>query len=225
MPRIAREYQKSICYHVMNRGVNRLNIFEDDTDRWFFLKKAAEFKSRFKVKIYHWALMTNHYHMLIEVAYANLRPFTGGLQQAYAQYHHLRHQSSGVFWQGRFKSKPVEIGDYLVKCGRYIERNPTRAGIEEVPWNYPWSSARFYVERTSDGLTDENHYLGVMTQQDRQAYGEILMSGTEDDWVQSRQSGRVFGSEDFASRIRNERGRPRLKRGRPSSRQRHIADN
>lgn len=217
MPRTARSVQKAVCYHVMNRGVNRLNIFEDDADRHYFIKRAARFKEHLGVKIYHWVLMSNHYHMVIEVDYANLRPFAGGLQQAYAQYHHLRHHSSGVFWQGRFKSKPVEIGDYLVKCGRYIERNPARAGIEPVPWEYSWSSAGFYVQENPDGLTDYNLYLGSITKQDRQAYGDILLSGVEDEWVQKQQHRRVFGSDEFSSRIQTDRGRSRRKRGRPTS--------
>lgn len=67
--------------------------------------------------------------MLAEVVFENLRPFVGGIQQSYVQYHHKRHKSSGVFWQGRFKSKLVEIGEYLIRCGRYIKCNPVRAGI------------------------------------------------------------------------------------------------
>jgi hypothetical protein len=47
--------------------------------------------------------------MIAEVVHENLREFAGGIQQAYAQYHHARHHGGGVFWQGRFKSKPVEM--------------------------------------------------------------------------------------------------------------------
>jgi len=216
MPRTARVFQRSVCYHVMNRGVNRQDIFFDDTDHQRFVELAAEYKARFGVKVYHWVLMSNHYHLLIEAAYSNLRPFVGGLQQVYAQYHHARHQSSGVFWQGRFKSKPVEIGDYLVKGGRYIERNPVRAGMAGAAWDYRWSSARFYVQGEPDGLTDFNSHLGEMTDRDRRSYGEILISGAEDNWVLNCQKHRVIGSNEFASRFRIEQGRSRLKRGRPA---------
>ncbi len=47
------------------------------------------------------------YHMVVEVVYENLRGFVGGLQQAYAQYDHARRNGSGVFWQGRFTSRPA----------------------------------------------------------------------------------------------------------------------
>lgn len=215
MPRTARIFQQAVCYHVMNRGVNRQDIFLDDADRQRFVDLVAEYKAGLGVKVYHWVLMGNHYHLLIETAYSNLRPFVGGLQQVYAHYHHARHQSSGVFWQGRFKSKPVEIGEYLVKGGRYIERNPVRAGMADAAWNYRWSSARFYVQGGPDGLTDFNSYLGEMTDQDRRLYGNILMSGGEDAWVKSHQKHRVFGGNGFASHFRTDHGRYRLKRGRP----------
>jgi len=72
----------------------------------------------------------------VEGVYENLRGFVGGVQQSYAQYYHARHGTSGVFWHGRFKSKPFEIGLYLGSCGRYIERNPVRAGMAAMAWEY-----------------------------------------------------------------------------------------
>ena len=118
----------------MNRRVNRNPLFVDDDDRAYFSKIVAEYKELCGARVYHWVWMGNHYHMLVEVVYENLRDFAGGIQQAYAQYHHARHNGTGVFWQGRFKSKPVEIGPYLVSCGRYIERNPVRASLAGIAW-------------------------------------------------------------------------------------------
>ena len=109
------------------------------------------------------------------MVFDNLRPFVGGIQQTYAQHYYFRHGGGGLFWQGRFKSKPVEIGGYLVSCGRYIERNPVRAGIVEEPWSYKWTSATHYVKGDADSITDTNAYLGEMEEHDRKTYGEILM--------------------------------------------------
>jgi len=119
----------------MNRGVNCGPLFSDDVDREYMNGLVVEYKEICGAKVYHWVWMGNHYHMLVEVVYENLRGFVGGIQQAYAQYHHARHNGSGVFWQGRFKSKPVEIGPYLVSCGRYIERNPVRVGLAGMTRN------------------------------------------------------------------------------------------
>ena len=219
MPRVARLLQRALCYHVMNRGVNLQCIFADDEDRAYFKQTVAEYKALCGARIYHWCWMDNHYHLLVEVVHENLRGFAGGLQQAFAQYHHARHHGSGVFWQGRFKSRPVEVGSYLVSCGRYIERNPVRAGLICNAWDYGWSSAARYVNCIADGLTDENPYLGAFEDADRRAYGAALMSGVEDEAAIRHVDGeRVIGSKAFAETLQMVRGRHRVKRGRPYSR-------
>ena len=215
MPRIGRIYQRALCYHVMNRGVNRSPIFSGDDDRAYFSETVAEYKKLCGAKVYHWVWMVNHYHMLVEVVYEYLRGFVGGLQQAYAQFHHARYNGTGVFWQGRFKSRPVEIGPYLVSCGRYIERNPVRAGLTAIAWEYRWSSAAAYVKKVADGVTDENPYLGGFGDPERMAYGEALMSGVDEKVVRQMAGERAIGTKEFAATLKMERGRYRVKRGRP----------
>jgi REP element-mobilizing transposase RayT len=90
MPRVGRIYQRALCYHLMNRGVNRQAIFNDDADREYFGQLVGEYKALCGAKVYHWVWMRNHWHMLAEVVYENLRGFVGGVQQAYAQYHRYR---------------------------------------------------------------------------------------------------------------------------------------
>lgn len=199
----------------MNRGVNRQEIYVDDIDREYFVRLVSDYKRLCGAKVYHWVLMGNHYHMLVEVVHENLRGFAGGIQQAYAQYHHARHRGSGVFWQGRFKSKPVQLGPYVVSCGRYIERNSVRADLTEVAWEYRWSSAAAYVRAAEDGLTDRNPYVGAFTEQDRRVYGEELMTGADEKVVKELEGMRAMGTSEFASTLKMERGRYRLKRGKP----------
>ncbi len=215
MPRKARIYQRATCYHLVNRGINKLPIFDDDADRRHFSKLVIRYKAVCDAHVYHWAWMGNHYHMLVAVAYENLRAFIGGLQQAYVQYHHMRHETSGVFWQGRFFSKPVEIGKYLVACGRYIERNPPRKGMVSRAWDYKWSSAAAYVKQVDDGITELNPYLGVLTRQDRRRYGELLMSEDTDRELREYEHDNAIGAPAFSRRFVRDRGRFRIKRGRP----------
>jgi putative transposase len=199
----------------MNRGVNRNRVFADDQDREYFSRLVGEYKEACGAKVYHWVWMGNHYHMLVEVVYENLRGFVGGLQQAYAQYHHARYNGAGVFWQGRFKSRPVAVGPYLVSCGRYIERNPVRAGLVAAAWEYRWSSAAAYTHQVADGVTDEDPYLGTFEETDRKAYAEALMSGIDEAIIRSVEGERVIGTRPFAQTLKMERGRYRVKRGRP----------
>lgn len=217
MPRKARCQQKALCYHVMNRGVNRQVIFRDDLDRHYFIKCVKHYKDRHRPRIYHWALMNNHFHLLIEIPFDALRPFMSGLQQKYASYHHARHETSGIFWQARFKSKPVEQGGYLLRCGRYIERNAVRAGIVDTAQNYRWSSASFYVNGTNDHITNANPAVENQNAESRIMYAASLASGMDDDLMSSAHLSRVVGSGKFTSRLKEESGRYRRKRGRPEN--------
>ena len=64
--------------------------------------------------------------------------------------------------QGRFRSIPIEQDTYLLECGRYIERNPIRAGLTDDPAKYRWSSYHVHVEEKQDGLTEPHLlYLGL----------------------------------------------------------------
>ncbi len=213
MPRQARVYQRSICYHVMNRGVNCNAIFSDDRDRVLFLDLIRRYKESCKARVYHWVLMGNHYHLLIEIAFEHLRSFVGGVQQSYAQLYHKAHGTSGTFWQGRFKSKPVEVGAYLVSCGRYIERNPVRANMLQSAWDYRWSSANHYVTGRDDGITNDNPYVGEFTKRARAQYAEALTE-CEDEILCGQQADKpVIGSAPFRKALKIEHGHYRWKKG------------
>ena len=152
----------------------------------------------------------------VEVTHAKLREFIGGVQQKYAWLHHQRYGTSGMFWQGRFKSKPVEVGGYLVSAGRYVERNPVRAGMVTEAWGYRWSSAAHYVTGVEDGLTDQNMYLGAMGEKERAMYKEALLAGADDALMKGKITERVIGGAEFSARLTIDGGRHRFRPGRPS---------
>ena len=110
----------------------------------------------------------------------------------------------------------MEIGPYLGSCGRYIERNPVRAGLAVTAWEYKWSSAAAYVKKAVDGVTDENPYMGEFKDSDRVVYGERLMSGVDEKIVKEVEGERAIGGKEFAATLKMERGRYRVKRGRPA---------
>jgi hypothetical protein len=83
-------------------------------------------------------------------------------------------------------------------------------------WDYHWSSASCYVNGVEDGLTDENPYLGAFEEADRRAYAQALISGESDEAVIRQTEGEwVIGSRAFVETLKMERGRHRVKRGRP----------
>jgi putative transposase len=136
MPRVPRRYQwaSEACFHLMNRGHNRESIFADDEDRQAFLGLLGRYRSRFRLRLYHYCLMSNHFHVLVQMEDpAQVSPLMAGLLRAYVHHCHRRHGFVGHRWQGRFKSPAVQCSEYLLSCGRYIERNPVEPGLPAMP--------------------------------------------------------------------------------------------
>ena len=94
------------CYHVMNRGHDRERIFVDDDDRGHFLGLLARHQERFGIRLYHYCLMTNHFHVLVQLDRpADLSKCLAGILRAYVHHFNRRYGFVGHLWQGRFKSR------------------------------------------------------------------------------------------------------------------------
>lgn len=81
MARSIRVEYAGAYYHVMARGNRRGAIFEDDEDRFFFLKTLGEACGMTGWRVHAWVLMSNHYRLLIETTEANLVDGMQGLAE------------------------------------------------------------------------------------------------------------------------------------------------
>lgn len=149
--------------HIIQRGNNRGACFFGDNDYLTYLSHLRELASRFACSVHAYVLMTNHVHLLLSA-----REPDGGsslmkhLGQRYVQYVNRTHQRSGTLWEGRFRSSIVQAEAYLLRCQRYIELNPVRAGMVEHPADYRWSSFRVNAMGTNDALiTPHPTYLAL----------------------------------------------------------------
>jgi REP element-mobilizing transposase RayT len=138
------EYQGAF-YHVISRGERSENIFNGDSDRLKFLEKIGEAVVKFNLKIHCYALMANHYHLLLETPEANLSRAMHYLNTSYSNWFKLKHQIVGSIFQGRYKSILVEKEAYIHRLSIYIHLNPIRAGIAPIPEEYKWSSFNNYM--------------------------------------------------------------------------------
>lgn len=219
MPYCARKHQleNSLTYHVLNRSNGRVPIFIDTEDFEYFKDILARYKTRYGFKLYHWVIMGNHYHLLLEIEDPRLiSKVMAGINKAYSYYYHKNNATSGYLWQGRFKLQPVQKEDYMVACGRYIEQNPLKAGMVKSPEDYPHSSARHYCSGSKDGITDDDlWYLGLGdNEMERQkAYWEFLKDFDKDDEAHFEQMEKPAGYQAFLDRLVKEKGRfiPRRK--------------
>jgi putative transposase len=158
MPRTARTILDGAIYHVLNRGNDRLPIFQGASDYEEFQALVTTARAAFDVPVYAYCLMPNHWHMIVRPARGvDLGRFVGRLSQKHAQRHRSRDDTvgEGHLYQGRYHAIPI-VGDeqFLTSC-RYVERNPVEAGLVERAEFWRWSSLGRRVRRDGDGLLDE----------------------------------------------------------------------
>ncbi len=163
MPRKPREFVAGGIYHVFNRGNNRKTLFEEKLDYECFMGMLKKGQGRDRVKIYHYCLMSNHYHLLIKSEEAESLPrFMHWVQLGYARYYKKKYGTTGHVFEERYRSPRIAEESYYLQCGRYIERNPVKARIVVKAEDYPYSSAGFYVRGIKDPLVSENLYYQGM---------------------------------------------------------------
>lgn len=66
MSRKARQYSQTGLYHIVYRGINRQNIFEEDSDYIKKINIISELKQEMQFGIYAYCLMANHVHLLLK---------------------------------------------------------------------------------------------------------------------------------------------------------------
>lgn len=179
MPRKPREFIDGGIYHIFNRGNNRNRLFLTENDFACFLRLLALAKEKYKVNIFHYCLMTNHFHMLLRSeTKEGLPALMHWLQLGYARYFKKIYRTTGHIFEERFRSPRIAEESYYLQCGRYIERNPVKAKMVSQAWEYPYSSAPFYTQgRKDDLITFDPYYLemGVNEKERAEYYKKFLL--------------------------------------------------
>jgi REP-associated tyrosine transposase len=168
-------------YHVTSRGNERKPVYRDDRDRARFVERLAAVVDTHRLRLHAFALMRNHFHLLVETPEANLSRAMGQLNGSYTQDFNRRHRRSGHLFQGRYKAILVEKDSYLLELSRYIHLNPVRVGEVSRAWEFAWSSAAAYVGRAAvpEFLTVEDvlAHFGRRRAVARRRYAEFLADG------------------------------------------------
>ena len=179
MPRIARKKSDSGIYHVMLRGINKQQIFEeeDDFEKYLHVLKLCQEKSEFKLMAY--CLMGNHLHLLIQEGKESLEQIFKRIGVRYVYWYNIKYNRTGHLFQDRFKSEPVDDDSYFLAVLRYIHQNPVKAGICEDPLQYKWSSYRDYLSDDT-GLTHTAFGLSLF-HEDQEKAKELFTSYIQAD--------------------------------------------
>ena len=150
MPRRIRIATGGLAYHVLNRRVGRLRLFEKPADYAAFENVLHQAHERTGIRIAAYSLMPNHWHLLLWPRHdGELSEVMRWITVTHTQRWHAHRQTSGSgpVYQGRFKSFPVQTDEHFLTVARYVERNAKRAKLVERAEEWRWSSLWRRVQR------------------------------------------------------------------------------
>ncbi|HHD79431.1 MAG TPA: hypothetical protein ENK98_07360 [Epsilonproteobacteria bacterium] len=169
-------------HHVMNRGVNRSNIYVDDDDYEVFLKILCKACRDYQVIVHDYCLMSNHFHLLVETKMENLSLFMKHVNSNYAIYANKKQKRSGHFWQGRFYSRYIVNDTYYYTLIRYIEQNPIEAEMVDRAGEYPYTLGAVIVNKQTPVPCTKNSKL--LAELDYENIQEMIGVSLDEDALQ-----------------------------------------
>lgn len=199
MPRITRKQSKSKIYHVMVRGNERKNLFNDEDDKLRFIDTLYKLaghaeggkvssllacpssvdESEKKFDVYAYCLMDNHVHLLINEGEDNISRIMKRIGSGYVYYFNKKYGRVGHLFQDRFKSEVIEDDAYLLAAVRYIHNNPVKACMVKYASQYQWSSYNEYImEDRVKEIINRDLVLGILSRDQRNAV-ELFIKYTD----------------------------------------------
>ena len=221
MPRTARKAPGGMVFHVLNRAVARLPLFEKDEDYQAFERVLEEAQQKHPTRILSYCVMPNHWHFMIwPKEDGELTDFMRWLTHTHTMRWHAHHQTQGTghLYQGRFKAFPVQSDEHYLTVARYVEQNALRAELVERADEWQWSS----VWRRQHGDQESRSLLSrwpvPMPTRWLQTVNRLQRKSDLDAVRTSVQKNRPFGSSRWVSQAAvrlglestlRPRGRPR----------------
>lgn len=184
MPRLARLDAPSVLHHVMGRGIEKRNIFFNDRDRNDFIDRLSKLVKEGAVEVYAWALMPNHFHLLLKTGCRALSSSMRKLLTGYVVNFNRRHKRYGHLFQNRYKSIVCQEDAYLMELVRYIHLNPLRSGLvkdmDELD-HCPWSGHSALMSKVGRKWQDIEYVLSYFGSKRvrRNNYSKYVMEGID----------------------------------------------
>jgi len=119
-------------------------------------------RQRYPFFLYAYVLMSNHFHLLLEVDRFPTARILQSLLTGYVRRFNKVHRRRGHLFEGRYKAIVCERDSYLLELVRYIHLNPVRAAIVKRPSDWQWSGHREYLEKEKRGLIDSGAVMGEL---------------------------------------------------------------
>lgn len=170
----------------MVRGIERALVFRGDSDRDNLLERLWEILEDTQTPCYAWALMPNHFHLLLKTGAVPISTVMRRLLTGYALWFNRKYNRSGHLFQNRFKSILCQEDAYLLELVRYIHLNPLRSGLVQDPDGldrYPYTGHSVLMANRKMPWQDTKWVLGMFGKKltsARRAYRSFVEKGIAD---------------------------------------------
>jgi REP element-mobilizing transposase RayT/DNA-binding CsgD family transcriptional regulator len=184
-------------HHIVNRGIERSNVYRSDEDKEKFLQIVCKACGVYKVNVHDYCLMDNHYHLLIQTTRENLSLFMRQVNSNYATYFNKKYKRSGYLWQGRYRSWYVVTDEYLYGLFRYIEQNPIKAKVVQTIGEYPFTLLGTLYNENLEVITCAKHsrLLEELEHESIQVQIEIMLNEEELGKLKKEQNRKILVKE------------------------------
>lgn len=156
----------------MSHAVEDFRPFDRSSLCLDFTSRMQDLVSKHDVSILAWALMPNHFHLLVETGRSPLHVFMHDLLTGFCVRVNRVHDRRGHVFMSRFRSILVERESYLLRLIRYIHLNPVKGrtdvdlmDLEPFRWtghpailgqvDVPWQDSEMILSMFSRGNRQE----------------------------------------------------------------------
>jgi putative transposase len=213
MPRHPRVHAEGLLYHVMARGNAGQKIFLGQSDYQAFIGALRTVRQRYPFSLYAYVLMSNHFHLLLEVHRFPTARILQSLLTGYARRFNKIHHRRGHLFEGRYKAIMCDRDSYLLELVRYIHLNPVRAKVVKRPGDWQWSGHKEYLGKEKIGLIDSGPVMGELRTAAR--YEAFVRDGAKVNYRAEWHPGDgapFLGPERFVKKIAKESVLPSISR-------------
>jgi len=208
-------------YHVTCRGNEQRAIFLNSEDQKEFFRLLSRSLEIFSVRLLAYALMPNHFHLLVCTPKGNLSEFMRHFNISYTGAFNRKYKRSGHLYQGRYKAFLIDRNNYLLEVSRYIHLNPLRVK-SQAPLERRWQDLLISDETSLPGYLDfKNHqafihyetilaYFGPEDRKTRDEYRQFVAEGVGREIPSPLEKGKgtgIIGEEDFIKEVKERLGR------------------
>lgn len=197
MARTARKLSDSGMYHILLRGV--CEIFKEEADRNFFKSLLEKYFSGDDCILLGCRFFEKKVHLVVKENKSTVSDAIKSLCTAYARYFNRTRNSEGKLFDGRYKSEPIETGEELKSCLRYIYRGKYIEYVEDESIKDKFTKKEIEKAEKILGMDD----YASMTKEEMLSVIEYLCGGDENfEKLKAEEKAMFFHGRDEKSRVR-----------------------